>query len=173
MQNYPDKIFLIGFMGVGKSHWGSRLSKALHHPFLDLDSEVSRSAGGRTITEIFEQSGEEYFRSIESETLKKIATSESSFVMACGGGTPCFLNNLDLMKSVGLTIWLQADPMELLSRLLAEKEKRPLLKNLSADQLEAYILRKMADRRLYYQQAHRSVWESELQENRLLEQLIL
>lgn len=173
MQKYPDKIFLIGFMGVGKSYWGSRLSNALNYPFIDLDSEVSRAAGGRTITEIFEQSGEEHFRSVESEILRKYTTSASSFVMACGGGTPCFLNNLDLMKSVGLTLWLQADPVELLGRLLAEKDKRPLLKNLSADQLESYILRKLADRRLYYQQAHRSVWESQLQEHQLLEQLFL
>ncbi len=167
----PDKIFLIGFMGVGKSHWGAQLAAALGYPFVDLDDSISRAAGGRTISEIFEAEGEAEFRLREAQQLNLLIGTEPKFVMACGGGTPCFLNNLDLMKSSGLTIWLIAEPTELLPRLVAEKSKRPLLSNLSDEEIEALIAEKMDERKLYYQQADRMVRTSDLQLNSLLEQL--
>lgn len=172
MAGSPDKIFLIGFMGVGKSHWGIRLAKALQYAFIDLDDSISRAAGGRSITEIFEQEGEEYFRRLESEQLTLLTSSPNHLVVACGGGAPCFLNNMDRMKKSGRVIWLQATPEELIPRLLEERAKRPLLKDLDAQQLEAYIIRKIGDRQLFYREAHRTIAESTLTEQNLLQILL-
>ena len=158
-------------MGVGKSYWGAQLAAALGYPFVDLDDSISRAAGGRSIPEIFEAEGEAEFRFREAQQLNLLINTKTQFVMACGGGTPCFLNNLDLMKAAGLTIWLLAEPTELLPRLVAEKSKRPLLSKLSEDEIEALILEKMDKRNFYYQQADRSVRVSNLHLSALLEQL--
>ena len=172
MPIYPEKIFLIGFMGVGKSHWGTRLARALNYPFFDLDEEIVRAENGRSIYELFEEKGEAYFRDRESETLHRFTALDQSFVMACGGGTPCYLNNMERMNAVGLTIWLQSVASELAPRLLSELDKRPLLKNLQADQLMDYIEQKQLERSVYYQQAKRKIQESELSEDHLLKQLL-
>ncbi|MEN9498092.1 MAG: hypothetical protein RL750_991 [Bacteroidota bacterium] len=172
MSSFPDKIFLIGFMGVGKSHWGQRLASALQYAFLDLDDEISTAAGGRSVREIFEQEGEEYFRQLEADCLRSIASAPGNIVLACGGGTPCFLNNLDSMKAAGRVIWLQAEAKDLLPRLLAEKQTRPLLRDISDIEMERYVMKKMGDRQLFYQEAHRSVPEKTLTEANLIKTLL-
>lgn len=172
MAETPDKIFLIGFMGVGKSHWGTRLGTQLGHGFIDLDERIIEGAGGRSIQEIFAQEGEEAFRSMEADTLRSIIGNTNRFVMACGGGTPCFLKNLEVMKAAGLVIWLRADAAELLPRLLQGKASRPLIRGLDEAQLESYIIRKLGDRNIFYQQAHRSVREADLSDENLIEQLL-
>jgi shikimate kinase len=172
MSAYPDKIFLVGFMGVGKSHWGCRLANQLSYEFVDLDEKVSLAADGRSIDQIFSEEGEEFFRSLESTTLRSIIAKTPQFVMACGGGTPCFLKNLEVMKQAGRVIWLRADVNELLPRLLEGKEQRPLIRDLDASQLESYLIRKMGDRNIFYQQAHYSVRESALHEQELVQLLL-
>lgn len=172
MSSFPDKIFLIGFMGVGKSHWGQRLATALQYPFLDLDDEISRIAGGRSVPEIFEQEGEEYFRQLEADCLRSIASATGKIVLACGGGTPCFLNNMDAMKAAGRVIWLQAEAKVLLPRLLADKQTRPLLRDISDEEMERFLMKKMGDRQLFYQEAHRSVSEATLTEVNLIKTLL-
>lgn len=167
----PDKIFLIGFMGVGKSHWGRILAAQLGYAFIDLDEEISREAADRSITQIFEQEGEEYFRRLESACLGKFISTEPRLVMACGGGTPCFLNNLERMKKAGKVIWLQASVGELLPRLLAERGKRPLIRELSEEELTQYITKKIGDRQLFYREADHAVPESTLTEKKLIETL--
>lgn len=171
MVEYPDKIFLIGFMGVGKSHWGRLLSTQLGYAFIDLDEEISRMAGGRTITEIFEEEGEEFFRRLEANCLDQFIATDQQGVMACGGGTPCFLNNLGRMKKAGRVIWLQATAEELLPRLLAERDKRPLIRELSEVELTHYITKKMGDRQLFYREADLAVAESALTEKNLTQSL--
>ena len=84
------KIFLIGFMGCGKTHWGKKISQKLNIPFFDLDEKIIEHEG-RSIPEIFEKDGEEYFRLVEKDVLHMITESHETFVMATGGGTPCFL----------------------------------------------------------------------------------
>lgn len=83
------KIFIIGFMGCGKTHWGRQLSKKLQMPFFDLDLLIEEREG-KGITEIFAEMGEEYFRMLEKDVLYLVTESHETFVMACGGGTPCF-----------------------------------------------------------------------------------
>jgi shikimate kinase len=151
-QTFGMKIFLIGFMGSGKTYWGRKLSQKLDIPFFDLDEQAA-SYAGKTIDEIFAAEGEEYFRLLEKDTLRSITESNNSFVMATGGGTPCYFNNIEYMHKTGTTLWLNT-PIDLLfERLLKERKKRPLLKNLTDAQLKGFIIKKFADRKIYYEQA--------------------
>src|SRR5687767_8125439 len=113
------RIYLIGFMGSGKSHWGRLLSSKLTLPFFDLDKQIVEEEK-KPIVEIFEEKGEEYFRMLEKEALYILTESHESFVMACGGGTPCYFNNIDYMNSNGTTVWLNTRLDVLFNRLLEE-----------------------------------------------------
>jgi shikimate kinase len=164
------KIYLIGFMGSGKTYRGRQLSEKLGIPFFDLDEQIVNHEG-KTINEIFENSGEEYFRLVEKDLLHIITESHDSMVMACGGGTPCYFNNIEYMKRSGTTVWLNT-PLDVLgARLLKEKDHRPLLKDLSADQLKAYIIKKFADRKIYYEQASVVVDDSGLELEELIQKI--
>jgi len=147
------RIFLIGFMGSGKTHWGRQLSQKMSLPFFDLDEQVV-NAEDKNINEIFEQFGEEYFRQKEKEVLHIITESHSSFVMACGGGTPCYFNNIEYMNQSGTTVWLNTPVSLLYDRLIKERDNRPLLRGLSDQQLRAFINKKFSDRKIYYEQAN-------------------
>ena len=146
------KIFFIGFMGTGKTHSGRLLSEKLGIPFFDLDEEIV-SHDGKSINEIFATEGEEYFRLLEKDVLHIITEYNESFVMACGGGTPCYYNNIDYMNKEGLSIWLNTTFETLYKRLLKEKDKRPLIRDLTSDQLRGYIAKKFSDRKIFYEQA--------------------
>ncbi|OSZ80232.1 shikimate kinase [Chitinophagaceae bacterium IBVUCB2] len=146
------RIFLIGFMGSGKTHWGRLLSEKLGIRFFDLDEQVTEHAG-KSVVEIFATEGEEHFRLMEKDVLHIITESHDSFVMACGGGSPCYFNNIEYMNQSGTSVWINAPLDVLFERLIAEKDKRPLIKNLSDEQLKNFISKKFADRRIYYEQA--------------------
>ena len=139
-------------MGSGKTHWGRLLSQKLSIPFFDLDAQVEEYAG-KTIAAIFEAEGEEHFRTQETDVLHIITESHESFVMACGGGSPCYFNNIEYMNQAGTTVWINTSLEMLFQRLVQEKEKRPLIKNLSDEQLQSFISKKFADRKIYYEQA--------------------
>ena len=146
------KIFLIGFMGSGKTHWGRQLSQKLGIPFFDLDEQIEEHAG-KTIEEIFKIEGEEQFRLKEKDILHIITESHDSFVMACGGGSPCFFNNIEYMNQAGTTVWINSSLENLYQRLSGEKDKRPLIRDLPDDQLRYFIGKKFAGRKIYYEQA--------------------
>ncbi len=146
------RIYLIGFMGVGKTHWGKLLGKKLGIPFFDLD-ELIENDEGRSIAEMFEDKGEEYFRMKEREILHLVSESHESMVLSCGGGAPCFFNNIDYMNEKGVTVWIDTPFEILLGRLRQGKDKRPLLKSLDDEQLKAYIVKKNGDRRIFYERA--------------------
>lgn len=146
------RIFLIGFMGSGKSHWGSQLAEQLHIDFFDLDDQIVQ-AENKTIPEIFTEKGEEYFRIREKEVLEQLIDDHPSMVLSVGGGTPCFFNNIELMKKKGCVVWLNTQVEVLLDRLIREKQKRPLLRNIDDADLRSYIVRKLNERRMYYEQA--------------------
>lgn len=146
------RIFLIGFMGSGKTYWGRLLSQKLSIPFFDLDEQIAAHEG-KGIPEIFSEKGEEYFRLLEKDTLHIITESHDNFVMACGGGSPCYFNNIDYMNQSGTTVWLNT-PLDLLyRRLVKEKSQRPMINGLSEEQLRGFIIKKFADRKIYYEQA--------------------
>ena len=152
------RIFLIGFMGSGKTHWGTRIAEKLHIPFYDLDAVIMQSEG-MTISEIFINKGEEYFRYTEKQMLEDLVNREENFVLSAGGGTPCFFNNIDFMKRNGKVLWLNTSLEALNDRLLKERMSRPLLRGITESGLRAYIIRKLSERKMYYEQADLMVHE--------------
>jgi len=164
------RIFLIGFMGCGKTHWGKQLSEKLGLPFFDLDQKIEEHEE-RTIAKIFENEGEEYFRLLEKDVLHLLTENHESFVMACGGGTPCFFNNIDYLKKNGLTVWINCSFDSLYNQLVKEKECRPLIKDLSDEQLKSYIRKKLRGRRIFYQQALLILQEDEMTVDNLVNKI--
>ena len=157
-------------MGSGKTHCGHLLSQKLSFPFFDLDEQVTEHAG-KSIVEIFTSDGEEQFRIKEKDVLHIITESHDSFVMACGGGSPCYFNNIEYMNLAGTTVWINTPLDILFKRLVAEKDKRPLIKELSDDQLRNFISKKFADRKIYYEQADVTVDEEPVQLDKLIEKI--
>jgi shikimate kinase len=128
------KIFLIGMPGSGKSTLGKEVAKALSVPFIDLDDEIENKEG-RPIPEIFSEQGEEHFRKLESTTLKQQSEQHESFVMATGGGAPCFLDGMNVINASGVSIFLDVSLKELLSRNEMHKH-RPLLQGDAREKLK-------------------------------------
>jgi shikimate kinase len=157
-------------MGSGKSHWGRLLSQKLSIPFFDLDEQVAAHAG-KSIPEIFTIDGEEQFRLLEKEVLFIISESHDSFVRACGGGSPCFFNNIEYMNQSGTTVWINTPLSILYERLVKEKDKRPLIRELTEDQLRSFISRKFAGRKIYYEQADITIDEEPVQLDKLIEMI--
>ena len=147
------RIFLIGFMGSGKTHWGKILSQQLALPYFDLD-EVIVASEKKSVQQIFHDHGEEYFRVKEQEVLEALVEDHENVIISTGGGTPCFFNNIDFMKQHGRVIWLNTAIDTLVERLLKQKQHRPLIKNISDAELRSFIIKKMQDRKMYYEQAH-------------------
>jgi shikimate kinase len=171
MHSADMKVFLIGFMGSGKSHWGRKLSASLNIPFFDLD-DVIVMREGKPITEIFANQGEEYFRLLEKDTLINLTESHDAFVISSGGGTPCFFGNIDYMKEHGKVIWLNTSTQVLIDRLLKEKKHRPLLMDIPDEDMKSFIIKKLHDRKMYYEQAHLSLHEEELSLEQIKEAII-
>jgi len=142
------KIFLIGMMGSGKSYWSRLLAKKLKTGGYDLDFLIE-SHEERTISEIFEEEGEDYFRKTESKILRWFV-EKKSFVLATGGGTPCFTDNMEWMNKQGITIWID-EPVEVLTeRLTPEKSHRPLIRDLSDKELTEFLVNKRKEREAFY-----------------------
>lgn len=144
-------VFLVGFMGSGKSHWGRLLAKTLRRPFIDLDLLIEKKAG-KKITAIFAETGEAGFRELEQRQLHALDTMPAAIV-ATGGGTPCFFDNMARMKKTGTTIYLKTPPEILVKRLKNEKIQRPLLKNTDDAKLPELIEKRLAERESCYLQA--------------------
>ena len=142
-------------MGSGKSTVGRKLSSAAGLTFIDLDKYIQKREG-RTVNEIFNNEGEDYFRQTEHRVLKEIIEKDN-FVLSCGGGTPCFLNNMSMMNKNGITIYLQMPVGALHSRLLNLPDNRPLLKEIPGNKLRNYIAITLKERDKYYNMAHHTV----------------
>ncbi len=149
-------------MGSGKTHWGTRIAERLQIPFYDLDAVIVNSEG-MNISEIFANKGEEYFRYMEKQTLEDLVNREENFVLSAGGGTPCFFNNIEFMKRSGKVLWLNTSLEALNQRLLKEKMSRPLLRGITEAGLRAYIIRKLSERKMYYEQADLMVHEETME----------
>ncbi len=155
-------------MGSGKTHWGRLLSEKLGIRFFDLDEEIVEAAG-KPITEIFATTGEEHFRMLEKDVLHQLTENHESFIMACGGGTPCYFNNIEFMNQAGTSVWINTPVETLFSRLVNQKSNRPLIRDLSDDQLRGFISKKFSDRRMYYEQAELVVDEEPVELDKLIE----
>jgi shikimate kinase len=119
------KIYLIGMPGSGKTTLGKQLAENIHLEFIDLDLEIEKRSG-KSVSEIFRDSGEDQFRLIESKLLNECAASSRDFIMATGGGAPCFYQGIDVINSTGISIFIDVSVELLVSRLKAD-ENRPLL----------------------------------------------
>jgi shikimate kinase len=148
---YSRKVYIIGFMGSGKTTTGKKLASMLGWSFIDMDKKIEEYTG-RKITELFSNYGEEYFRNIESEVLRKLK-SETDVVISTGGGTPCHGSNMDFMLETGLTLYLKLTPEQLKSRLAESKGERPLLKDITTENLQSFIVNRLALREKYYNMA--------------------
>ncbi len=146
------KVYLIGFMGSGKSFLGRQLAMSLGFEFMDLDQQIEQKAG-MTISQIFERFGEDHFRKLEQAVLQETETRKKTIV-STGGGAPCFFDNMEWMNQQGLTIYLQASPTLLADRLQSEMAHRPLLAHLNTTELIQFIEDKVASRTHFYEQAH-------------------
>ena len=145
-------VFLIGFMGSGKTTHGRRLASYLKVDFIDLD-EVFERLNNTTIANYFEVFGEEKFRQAESVLLKNFDYPANA-VISTGGGLPCFFDNLDWMKRQGTVVYLQVPPKVIASRLTNAKTERPLLQHKTGEELLQFITIKLAEREPTYLQAH-------------------
>jgi shikimate kinase len=145
-------VFLIGFMGSGKTTFGKKLANKLHTDFIDLDELVVGEHKVSGIKELIEEKGMEFFRQAESDVLKNLAAENA--VVSTGGGTPCYFDNLDWMKRRGAVIFLKVDEGVIFSRLKTTNlEERPLLKDLDDEGLKYFIHEKLEERMPYYKQA--------------------
>ena len=154
------RIFLVGFMGSGKSHTGKRLARLLKYDFLDLDKQIE-SDQNLTISEIFTRLGEDEFRKIERNSLYS-TNNRNKLVISCGGGVPCFFDNMDWMNKNGITIFLDAPVPLLVQRLLPGIQKRPLLSGKTEEELEGFIHEKLIERMAFYQKAMITIYQPKL-----------
>jgi shikimate kinase len=144
-------LYIIGFMGSGKTTAGKRLASLLNWSFVDLDKKIEEQTG-LTIPEIFSLHGEDHFRKVEAEILKSLVT-DSNTVISTGGGTPCYADNMKFMLETGFTIYLKLTPGQLVSRLNNSSDERPLIKNLTGESLLNFIEEKLAFREKWYEKS--------------------
>jgi shikimate kinase len=145
------RIILVGYMGSGKTTVGKALARELGLQFYDLDWYIENRRR-KTVPQIFAERGEAGFREIERNMLHEVAEFEN-IVLSCGGGTPCFFDNMDYLNQQGSVIWLKADAEVLYKHLLMGKTERPLLKGKSPEELITFIREQLAQREPFYSKA--------------------
>lgn len=149
--NITHPIFLIGFMGCGKTTMGKKIARKSNTPFVDLDQMIVDQEG-MSISDYFAMHGEEAFRETETQVLRSISQSPS--IISTGGGTPCFNNNMQWMKENGTSVYLKLPPRALLKRLSGkEGSTRPLLQNKTEEEILDFITMKLDERKEFYEQA--------------------
>lgn len=145
------RIIIIGYMGAGKTTVGKALSKELGIPFYDLDWYIE-SRMRKTVKQIFDEKGEEGFRKIEYNMLHEVAEFEN-IILSCGGGTPCFFDNMDYLNQQGETVYLKATPEVLYGHLKIGKSVRPLLLNKTPEEVQVFIKEQLVYREPFYEKA--------------------
>jgi len=146
------RIFLIGYMGVGKTTIGKNLAEKLNMPFIDTDLFIENRYRGK-ITDIFVEEGEEKFRRIEQKILQEIIHRWGNVVVSTGGGTPCFFHNMKLMNTSGITVYLKISTELLIERLINMKCVRPLIKDKSPEEIKCFVADNLVKREPFYSQA--------------------
>jgi len=160
------RIFLIGFMGSGKSTMGRALATELDLTFIDLDSFLEEKYF-KTIPQIFAEEGEESFRRKERKVLEEVCSFDN-VILATGGGAPCFFDNMELMNESGFCVFLDVDVTSLVNRLIHAKTERPLIKGKSPEELHEFIAGLLAKRRPFYEKARFILTGSEISANQVI-----
>lgn len=151
-----SRIFLVGFMASGKTTTGKRISKKYNLEFIDLDAYIEQRYF-MTVSQIFAEKGESGFREIERNMLKEVAEFEN-VVVAAGGGTPCFFDNMEIMNNSGETVYLKTSPENLCKYLrMNGTDKRPLVKGKTDEELLEYVSTTLAKREPFYSQAKHTI----------------
>jgi len=164
-----QKIFLIGLPGAGKTTLGRSLATLVSLPFYDLDKQIEK-VEGLSVSEIFTSKGETYFRAKEAEVLRSLIDSADPVILSTGGGTPCFHENMDLMCTTGLTVFL--DPsLEIIERRLASNRNRPLLQAEPEIPLLEKLTRLKQERLSYYTRASLRITDDQITAERLIQLL--
>jgi len=146
-----NKVYIIGFMGSGKTTTGRKLASMLGWSFTDLDLSIEEHTG-LTIPQIFSEKGESYFRMVEADMLRMLQ-HDADIVISTGGGAPAYGDNMDYMLETGLTLYLKLTPGQLKARLAASDSERPLIKNLTDKELLGFIEEKLQYREKWYGRA--------------------
>lgn len=168
-----SKIVLLGYMGCGKSTIANRLSKKLQIPFKDLDQYIEEKTN-LSISAIFEQRGEIYFRKVEHELFMELLDAGESLIIGLGGGTPCYANNHELLKQDGVaSFYLKASIDTLFNRLSLNKSKRPLIANKTNEELKEFIAMHVFERSFYYNQAKHSVIVDDKSVDQIISEVVL
>ena len=160
-------VFLIGFMGAGKSTLGKLAAREWNWTFVDLDDFIESQEGER-IPDIFQHRGEKAFREVETKALREVVKIQgSSRIIAAGGGTPCFGNNMEIMNEVGTTVYLRPNLEELIDRLWQQKDYRPMISAVLEEDFPAHIETLLLQREVFYQQAKHILKGDEINVNEL------
>lgn len=165
------RVYLIGFMGSGKSTAGRKLARKLQLDFYDLDDLIEQERG-MSISDYFEKYGEENFRLLERKILRQ-TFEKNKVLISTGGGTPCFFDNIEAINRNGVSVYLDADIPLIVSRLKNEKAKRPLIKNKREDELHDALSELLNKREKFYRQAQIIVPAKDLNINKLAEKIKL
>ncbi len=163
------RIYLIGYMGCGKTTLGRKLAATLKLTFIDLDIFLEEKYF-RTIPQIFEEEGEAEFRRKEQNVLHEVSTFDD-VIVATGGGAPCFFDNMEVMNNTGFCIFLDVDTDSLVNRLIHAKTERPIIKGKSPDELHHFIDEMMLKRRPFYEKARYILKDSEIKPDQVIELL--
>lgn len=147
-----EKLYLMGFMSSGKSSLGKKLARYLNRTFIDLDQAIE-TEHKRPIPQIFREEGEEIFRKYEAQQLRSIPETDQEMVIALGGGTPCFDDNLDYVKTQGTSIYLRVSEDILIGRLRQKKANRPLIADKSVEEIGKFVRDELKKREPFYLQA--------------------
>ncbi len=162
-----NTIFLIGYMGAGKSVIGKSLSKKINYKFYDLDDYIEIKEG-KKVSDIFEQENEVYFRKIENKYLDRLSSKKEKKIISTGGGTPCFENNLDIIHNStdSLSIYLKANVNTLVKRLKNSIAKRPLISHLKDDEdLRDFISKHLFERSFFYEKSDVKIITDDIEVN--------
>ena len=158
------RIFLVGYMGAGKTTLGHALAKELGIQFIDLDNYIENRFC-KTIAQIFAEKGEEEFRNIERRMLHEVGEFED-VIISTGGGTPCFFDNIEYMNSQGTTVFLDVPVERLFIRLSIARQKRPLIKDKNDAELKAFITEQLEKRNEHYSKALHSFRADKLEDKK-------
>ena len=158
-------------MGSGKTLVSRELSILNNFKIFDLDTEISKQ-NNRSITEIFKEKGEIFFRKTEKEVLEKILSSEKNIILSLGGGTPCYYNNIDRINEKTISVFLKTNVKTLAQRLSSEKDKRPLIQNISNEDLPEFIAKHLFERNPFYNQAKITINTDNLSAREIAEEIL-
>ncbi|MEE3998897.1 shikimate kinase [Tenacibaculum sp. FZY0031] len=167
------KIVLLGYMASGKSTIGRILAEKMQTPFIDLDAYIEKKER-KTVSEIFEQKGEIYFRKQEHVYLKELLDKEGDFVLSLGGGTPCYAGNMEVLLSFNKakSVYLKTSIHTIVNRLTNEKSQRPLVARLNKEELTEFVAKHLFERSYYYNQAQYKITIDDKNKEEVVEDLL-